>query len=315
MALTATDVDSLTTVFIIPRAVQNYFKANPFWFRLKRKGIRFEGGTEIRAPIFYDKLVAGGSYRDRQPLNTTNNTVITHAKFDLQEYYVHLSVSGRDKALNGGKAAVKNFAKLKMLHAKDQLADILGTDTQGSNGSGIDLDGLGLVMSAASTYGNVAPADVPTWKANILAATANTMSVAKLQTVLGQCTFGGSRPTLIASRQSVYDKFSTFGDTVQRIVDTDMASVGIAQLNFRGIPWVVDNHIPGSDGGATDNVVEFINEDYFELWIHDAYNFITEKLARVAGEDVDRWQILMKGNLIGHSRRHQGELTSIDPAL
>jgi len=315
MALLASDVDSLTTVFIIPRAVQNYFKANPFWFRLKRKGIRFEGGTEIRAPIFYDKLVSGGSYRDRQPLNTTNNTVITHAKYELQEYYIHVSVSGRDKALGGGRAAVKNFAKLKMLHAKDQLSDILGVDTQGSNTDSISLDGLGLTMSASSTYAGIAVADVPTWKANILAASANTMTLAKLQTVLGQCTFGGSRPTLIASRQSVYDKFSTFGDTVQRIVDTDMASVGIAQLNFRGIPWVADPHCPGADGGDTTNVAEFINEDYFELWIHENYNFLVEKMARVSGEDVDRWSIWAKGNLVCHSRRHQGELTAIDPNL
>jgi hypothetical protein len=141
------------------------------------------------------------------------------------------------------------------------------------------------------------------------------MTVAKLQTVLGLCTFGASRPTLIASNQAGYDKFSTFGDTVQRIVDTDMASVGIAQLNFRGIPWVVDSHCPGSGGGSTDNVVEFLNEDYMQLWTAKGWDFKTEQMARVSTEAVQRWMVWWKGNWSYHSRRHLGELTSIDTNL
>lgn len=315
MALTIVDRNSFTTTFIIPRAVQNFFKSNALWFRLKRKGERFDGGQQLEAPIFYDKYVAGGSFRDRDNLNITNNQVITSAAYQLQEYYVPISVSDRDLAINAGKAQVLSFVKQKIAHGKDQIADILGTDTQGSNSDSKSLDGIGLIMSTSSTYGALAPADATTWKANITAAGSNTMTLARLQTVLGQCTFGASRPTLIFSNQAGYDKFSTFGDTVQRIIDTDMASVGIEQLNFRGIPWVVDSHSAGSGNGVTDNVVNFVNEDYLELWTSKAFDFKVEQMARIAGEAVQRWMIWWKGNIVCHSRRHQGQLTSLDTAL
>ena len=315
MALSIVDRNAFTTTFIIPRAVQNFLKSNAAFFRFKRKGERFDGGQQLEAPIFYDRFTAGGSYRDRDPLNILNNQVATSAAFQLQEYYIPISVSDRDLAINAGKAAVLSFVKQKINHGKDCIADILGTDLQASNADGKSLDGFGLMMSASSTYGALAPADAPTWAANITAAGSNTMTLARLQTVLGACTFGASRPTLIISNQAGYDKFSTFGDTVQRIIDTDMASVGIEQLNFRGIPWVVDSHSAGSGNGVTDNVVSFINEDFLEMWTSKAFDFKVEQMARVAGESVQRWMIWWKGNIVCHSRRHQGQLTSIDTAL
>jgi hypothetical protein len=315
MALSIVDRNAFTTTFIIPRAVQNFFKSNPLWFRLKRKGQRFDGGQQIEAPIFYDKFISGGAYEDRDTLTITNNQVVTSAFYQLREYFIPISVSDRDMAINSGKAAVLSFVKQKINHGRDGISDILGIDTQASNAGGKELEGLGLTLSTSSIYGGVAPADAIVWKANILAASANTMTILKLQTVMGQATFGASRPTLILSNQAGYDKFSTFGDQVQRIVDTDMASVGIAQLNFRGVPWVVDSHMAGSGGGSTNNVVTFLNEDYFQLWTSKGWDFKQEQMARIATESVQRWNIWWKGNLACHSRRHQGQLTSIDTNL
>jgi hypothetical protein len=315
MAIAIVDRNAVTTTFIIPRIVQNFFKSNALWYRAKRKGQRFDGGLQIEAPIFFDRFISGGAFEDRDALTVANNQVVTNAAYQLREYFVPISVSDRDMAINSGKAAVLSFVKQKINHGRDQIADVLGTDTQASNAGGKELEGLGLALSASSTLGAVAPADAVIWKANILAASANTMTILKLQTVMGQCTFGASRPTLIISNQAGYDKFSTFGDTVQRIVDTDMASVGIAQLNFRGVPWVVDSHSPGSGGGVTDNVVEFLNEDYMQLWTAKGWDFKTEQMARIATEAVQRWMVWWKGNWSYQSRRHLGELTSIDTNL
>lgn len=315
MALTTVDRDALTTTFIIPTAVQNFLNTNPTWFRLHKKGQRFDGGRQIEQPIVNNKVTSGGAYRDRDSLVITNNQQVTSAVFQLQEYFVPISVSDRDVAINSGRAAVMEFAKLKVANAKDSIAEILGVALQASNASGIDLDGLGLTLSASSTYGGIAVADVPTWIAKVAAAAANTMTVAGLQGVLGGCTFGASRPTMMLGLQAAYDKFSTFGDTVQRIVDTDMASVGIAQLNFRGVPFVVDSHAPGTTPGANDHSVQFLNENYLTLWSHKVFNMKIEEMARIPTESVKRWMIWYKGNLICSSRRHQGILTSINPSL
>lgn len=315
MALTIQDRDALTTTFIIPTAVQNFLNTNPVWFRLHKKGQRFDGGRQIEQPIVNNKVTSGGAYRDRDSLVIANNQQVTSAVFQMQEYYVPISVSDRDVAINAGRAAVMEFAKLKVQNGRDTIADILGTAVQGSNASGIELDGLGLVLSAASTYGGIAVADVPTWIAKVAAAAANTMTVAGLQGILGGTTFGASRPTMMVAKQEAYDKFSTFGDTVQRIVDTDMASVGIAQLNFRGVPFVVDSHAPGTTPASNDFAVQFLNENYFTLWSSKQFNMKVEQMARIPTESVTRWNVWWKGNLVGSSRRHQGTLTSINPNL
>lgn len=316
MAITnPVDVGSFTTTFIIPRAVQNHWRANPVLWRAHRKGRRFDGGLQIEAPIFYAGVTAMGSYQDRDALVITNNQMTVNATYQLRELYAHVSVSGRDLARNQGPQAVKSFWKMKINHVKDGIADLMGTQLQSNNAGGKDLDGFGLMISASSTYGGLAVADVSDWIAQIQAAGANTMTIQRLQNVHGKCTFGGSRPTLIQMNQALYDKFSTFGDTVQRIIDTDMASVGIAQLNFRGVPVVVDPHSPGSGDGVTDNDVRFINENFGELWTASGWDFKTEQCARLPNEDVTRMNVWYKGNWICHSRRHQGALTSINPAL
>lgn len=296
-------------------AVQNFWRANPALWRQHRKGRRFDGGTQIEAPIFYNTVVAMGSYQDRDNFDITNNQMTVNAVYQLRELYAHVSVSGRDLAKNQGPQAVKSFWKMKQGHVKDGIADTMGTQLQASNAGGKDLDGFGLTLSTSSTYAGLAVADVSVWVAQVQNASANTMTVLNLQGVLGSCTFGSSRPTLILMNQACYNKFSTFGDTVQRIVDTDMASVGIAQLNFRGVPVVVDPHVPGSGSGSTDNVVEFLNEDYLELWTASGWDFKTEACAKLPNEDVQRMNILYKGNEVCHSRRHQGQLAQINPAL
>ena len=249
--VTPVDVFGMTTVKIIPKAVNIRYKSNGLWWRLHKKGERWDGGTQIEAPLFDGAVLAVQWYEGRETWVLPNSRMNVSAVYQLREAVAQVSVSGRDEAMNTGPQAVLSFIKTKLAHVKTGLSDMFGTAVQGSNASGKEFDGAGIAFSASSTLGSVAPADVPDWIAQIRNATSNTMTDLELQIVLGRCTQGDTRPTLIVSNQSGQDKFSTFGTNAQVIVDQEMASIGIRHLNFRGIPWLVDSHCPGSGAGSS----------------------------------------------------------------
>lgn len=292
-----------------------HYKSNGLFWRMHKKGYRWDTGTQIEAPLADAEVLATTWYQDRETFNLPNNRMLVNAVYQLREAIGQVSVSGREMAINTGRSAVASFAKTKMAHVKTAIGDMLGDALHGSNASGKEFDGFGLHLSAASTVGGIAPADVPDWIAQVSNAAANTFTLLGLQSLVGKCTQGDTRPTLLASNQATYDKFWTFGAAVQVIVDQEMASIGIRHLNFNGIPYIVDSHVPGSGSGSTDNQVDAINENYIELWVHPNYNFTQVKYSELPNEDVTRWGIKVKGNVIGSGRPYLGVYAQINPAL
>ena len=64
MALTYDDVTSKTNRFIVPRLVDNVYKASPVFTRLRTQNAeRFEGGISINHPIMYAELRGGAFTR------------------------------------------------------------------------------------------------------------------------------------------------------------------------------------------------------------------------------------------------------------
>lgn len=316
MAITnPVDYAALTTQKIIPRAVNIKYKSNGLWFKLTKKGERWDGGTQVEAPIFDGAVLAIQWYQDRETWVLPNNRMNVNAVYQLREAVGQVSVSGREEAINKGASAVLSFINMKLAHVKTALADMFGTAIQGSNASGKEFDGGGLLFSASSTYGGIAPADVPDWIAQIRNATANTMTFLELQIVLGRSTQGDTRPDLIVSNQSGYDKFSTFGSTAQVIVDPDLASIGVRNLSFMGIPWMVDSHCPGSGAGTADNVVQFWNTNFFQMWTSPSFNFKQEPYGKLPNENVRRIGLLYAGNGVCHGRPYFGQLSQINTAL
>lgn len=309
------DVSAFTTQKIIERAVNIKYKSNGLWFKLLKKGERWDGGTQIEAPLFDGAVLAVQWYQDRETWVLPNNRMNVNAVYQLREAVGQVSVSGRDDAINRGKPAALNFINMKTAHVKAGLSDMFGTAIQGSNAGGKEFDGGGLLFSATSTYGGLAPADVPDWIAQIRNATANTMTDLELQIVLGRCTQGDTRPDLIVSNQACYDKFSTFGTAAQVIIDQELASIGVRNQSFRGIPWLVDSHTPGSGAGSTDNVVQFWNTGYFQMWTCPGWNFKQVAHPQLPNEDVKRISLLYKGNGVCQGRPYFGQLAQLNPAL
>lgn len=316
MALTYSQLASITHELIVPKAVDNVFNSNPLLFRFKERGIKYDGGRDIVVPLVYDDVNAVQAYEGSEVLSTEINDNITAAVYNWRQYSAFFGVTGREELINNGKNGIVNLLKTKQKVAELSLLDTLGTDLQGSNSTGKKIDGLGLTLSTSSTYGGVAVADMAAWAANtITLGTANTLTLFDMQRLQGKATIGSDHPTLFVTRQSVYDKIWSLIQPDQRFVDATMANAGFGGIKFNGLPIVVDSHVPGSDGGSTNNALQALNEAYLGLAIHSDVNFKTVPIPQVKDQDVKMVRIFFAGNLWCSARRMQAFNASIDPNL
>lgn len=315
MALSYSQLASITHELIVPKAVDNVFNSNPLLFRFKERGIKYDGGRDIVIPLVYDDVNAVQAYEGSEVLSTEINDNITAAVYNWRQYSAFFGVTGREELINNGKSAMVSLLKTKQKVAELSLLNTLGTDLQGSNSGGKSLDGLGLTLSTSSTYGGIAVADMAAWAAKSQTITANTLALFDIQKLQGQCTIGADHPTVFVTRQSVYDKIWSLLQPDQRFVDTAMGNAGFGGIKFNGLPIVVDSHVAGGDGGSTNNEFQALNEAYLGLAIHSDVNFKTVPIPQVKDQDVKMVRILFAGNLWCSARRMHGEITTIDPAL
>ena len=292
------------------------FASNPLLFRFREKGIKYGGGRVFTQPLVYAKTDAVGSFEGAEILSTTINDNVTAAEFNYRQYYAHIGITGRDELLNSGKEGIHNLLEAKRQVAEWTLSDTMGTDLQGSNSTGKKIDGLGSILSTSSTYAGIAVADMADWAAKQRTlGVAGTLTLLEMQKAMGVATVGADKPTVIVTRQSVYDKIWSLVQPDQRFVDKKMADAGFQNIVFNGVPILVDSHVPGSDGGSADNYVEFLNEKYLWLGTHSGADWKVVPIPVQKDQDVKMVRILWAGNLLCSNRRMQGFISTVNPSL
>ena len=316
MALSVSQLAAITHRLIVPKAVDNVFNSNPLLMRFKEKGIRYDSGRTIVQPIAYDDVNAVQSYEGSEVLSVELNDNLTAAEYNWRQYSAFFGVTGREEIQNDGSKGILNLLKMKQKITELSLLNKLGTDLQGTNSDGKSLDGLGNILSASTTHGGIAVADMALWIARVLTlGTAGTLTLFEMQKLFGNATVGADHPTVIVTRQSVYNKVWSLLQPDQRFVDAEMGKAGFGGLTFNGIPIVVDSHVSGSDGGSQDNWMEMLNEAYLDLCTHSRINFKVVPIPQTKDQDVKMVRIFWAGNLLLSSRRMQGVVKTIDPDL
>lgn len=317
MALSVSQLAAITHRLIIPKAVDNIFDSNPLLMRLKEKGRKFDSGREIVQPVVYDDVNAVQEYEGSEVLSTEINDNLTAAVFQWRQYSALFGVTGREEIINDGAKGILNLLKMKQKVTEVSLLNRLGTDLQGTNSTGKKLDGLGLMLDDTSTsYGGISSTDFATWEAYVHSlATAGTLTLFEMQKMMGKATISGDAPTVIVTRQSVYDKIWSLLQPDQRFVDSKMGDAGFGGLKFNGKPIVVDSHVSGTDYGTADNFLQMLNEAYFDLVTHSRINFKVVPIPQLKDQDVKMVRIFWAGNLICSSRRMHAVVETINPTL
>lgn len=316
MALSIGQLAAITQSHIIPKAVEQIFSSNPLFYRMREKGIKYDGSLSIKQPLVHTATGSVTAFSGYDILPTAPTDQITAAEFSWRQYAATVTISGEEELKNSGKDGIMNLLELKKDIAALSLEDTLGTDLQGSNTGGKSIDGLASILSTTTTYGGIAVADMATWVAKVpTLATAGTLTKYEFQKAMGQATVGNDKPTIAITRQSVYDKIWSLWEGQQRFENTQKGDAGFTTMTVNGLDVVVDSHVTGSDGASQTNWLEFLNERYLHMFIHKDYNFKAVPIPPQRDQDIKMVRWLVALNLACSRRIMQCVIKTIDPAL
>jgi hypothetical protein len=311
MALTYAQLTAIAQNAIDKTLTDNVYSATPVLKRLTDKAKKLDGGIKIQVPVISSTTGAGGAFSDLDALTITRTDNMSAAVFDWKQYYEPVRVSQYDIAVTSGDAGKLDLVASKIKIAESNFAENLsvGVFSDGTGSSGKVITGFAAMIAASGTYAGIAPADMSTWAATVLAnsGTDRALTLALLQQLDGACTDGKDAPSLFVAQQKVYDEAYNLFTAFQRIESEEMGKLGFKSLMINGKPLVVDSHAPAKS-------ILAINEEYVKLYIHSAHNMRKEHHSALESSDSMLTKIFWMGNLTCSQRRRQGKLADIQVA-
>lgn len=316
MAITISQLATVTREHYRPDLVDQFFKDNKLFERARKQNrVSIRGGRLIRFPISYDDFDSVTAFEGDEVLPTTQNSVLTQGEINWREYAVTIAIPQRDLDLNDAEEELLDYMEAKMEVARRSLSNTMGTDLHGAGGSK-KLDGLEAFVLAAPTYAGIASTDIADWAAKLPGlVTTGTLTLFDVQKLVGQVTDGDDKPTVIETRQSVYDRLWALLQADQRFMPTKTGAAGFEDLRISGVPVIVDSHVSGSDGGSQNNYLYCLNENFIKFAIHPKGNFAVEAIPNLKDQRVKMMRIYFMGNLYCNKLRLQGAIKTIDPNL
>jgi len=286
----------------------NIFTSNALMHVLQKKGnyVAYDGGVKIVEPLMYAEKGGAAAYTGYDLLNTSATEISTNAEFNPRSYSVPVVISGSDLTDNMGEAAVMNMLKARITNAEATLKGLLNAhlyNTAVGGSDGKSLDGIGIAIDSAGTYGNISPT-TDTWWAATEAAYSSDL-VTELDTQYFTVSKGSTdKPDLGITTQAVYEKLLHEIDPTLRLNSTSLGDVGFESIKFRGMEVVYDED-------CTSGVFYFINTNYMKLRYHKDRNFKTSPFQTPVNQDAEIAHIFWKGNLTCSARKRQAKLTGI----
>lgn len=304
MPLDYNQITAITEKKWIPKLYDNIFDSDPLLQRLKKKSyIKKDGGTLIMIPLNYALNNAGGWYTGAETFNTTDTENISASAWEWKQLYENISISGRDRELNNGDAAILDFVKSKTQIAEKTMIDRLGDAIYSAGTDAKSILGLQTLVDATDTVGGLSGSTYSWWAAQEDSST-TTESMAALQTQHTTLTKNNEAPTVIIGTRTLYNKYYALLQPQQRFQDSETAKGGFTSLMFNGIPYIAGSKVPA-------NHRFMLNENYLHLVVHKNRDMKFTGFKEPVNQDVTVGQILWMGAFCVSNRRMQGKATAI----
>lgn len=304
MALNYDEISAITEKYFWPKLVDNIFNSNTLFQRARKKWYqKQDGGTKILVPVAYATTTAAGWYSGADTLNVTDNDQVTAAEFDWKQFYANITITRAEELKNSGKQAIINLVKAKVQLAEKTAADDIGTGLYNSGTTTDAIIGLRLAVDSAGTYGGISRTTYSWWSAQEDSST-TAITVATLQSLIGDCTVGNDKPTVIPTTQDQFDNIYGLLQPQQRFADADTVKAGFQNILFNGIPVIVDSHVPSG-------YLFTLNENYLSFIVHSKEDFRFEPFQKPINQNVSSAKIYWFGALTCSNCRMQGKMTAL----
>ena len=264
------------------------------------------GGTKIVEPLIYGQNSTVASYSGYDSISLTAQTGITAAEYEWKQYAASIAISGIEEAKNNGEQEIINLLEAKIMQAEESMREGFNTMfyADGTGNSSKDWNGLGNIIEASGTVGNINRATVGNeyWK-SYEENTATALTLAQMATGYNTVSIGNDHPDLLLTTQTLFEKYEALLQPQLRYTDAKTADAGFQNLLFKAAPVVYD-------AACTPGTLFFMNSKYITLVGHSGKWF--QQTAFVRPEDLDaRYALIMcYGNLTCRNAKKQGKLTA-----
>jgi hypothetical protein len=281
-----------------------------------------DGGLNINEAIEFAENVNTNSYSGYDILGTAAQDVITTASFPLKQYASVVMFNGLEEMENAGDEKIIDIVESRVDNAFHSIENRINNDlySDGTGNSGKNITGLNAAvpLSPTNVYGGI-PRSTQTFWANkkfqasvdgsgvITASSSPLLIQSYFDALYADLQRGKDRPTAIIAGQGVWSFYMNSLQNIQRIYDSETASLGFKSISFMGdIPVVLETT---ASGIATTDAF-FLNTKYLKWRPHRERDFVRLKDRESVNQDATAVIITWGGNLTCNASFLQGRFSN-----
>lgn len=300
----------------------NVSKSNALLSRVSARGNidLVDGGRTIVRELEYAENATFMYYSGYETLNISPSDVFSAAEYAWKQAAVNVSWSGLENRIqNAGDAASIRLIASRIRNAEKTMANqiSIGIYSDGTGSGGKQITGLQAQVAdnpATGTVGGINRANFSFWRNQNVTLTSTdnaTELAAAMRQLWSACTRGTDRPDLIVAGATLYDLFWSDLQSIQRVTSAATAVKGFAELEFRGIPVVLDGGQGTGTaidwgGGISATRMYFLNTSYLFWSVHSRTNMVPMEEKMSLNQDATVVPILWAGNLTMSNAGLQG---------
>jgi outer membrane protein assembly factor BamB len=298
----------------------NFSENNALLYKMKERGTLkpVSGGVDIRQELTYAENSTYKRYSGYELLNISPSDTFTSAVFDYKLASTAITISGLEMLQNSGPEQIIDLLESRVEVAEQSLMNNIASDmySDGTADGGKQIGGLQLLVADSPSTGTVGGIDAATWAfwrniaydattdGGTAATSANIQSY--MNRVYVQLIRGKDKPDLIISDNNYYRLYMESLQTIQRVTNPKMADAGFPNIEYMGVPVVLDG---GFGGGCPTNHMYFLNTKYIHFRPHRDRQFVPIGGERMStNQDAIVKIIGWAGNMTVSNRRLQGVL-------
>lgn len=253
-------------------------------YKLKEKGRSrpFSGGRTIVEEIEYGENTTFLRYNGYEPLNIRPSEIVTAAEYNIKQAAIAVTISGLEELQNSGAEQIIDLMEMRITNAEKTFLNRLAEDSysDGTATGGKQIGGLRTLVSdsGVGTVGGINATDWDFWKnavASFTSMSLGTPSATNIQTAMNnlyvKLVRNRESPDLIIADNVFYLLYLSSLQSIQRIQNAKLADAGFKNLEYMGVPVVLDG---GMSGSAPASHMYFLNTDYIHWRPHKDRNIV-----------------------------------------
>ena len=228
-----------------------------------------DGGTNVAVPILVGKNTGTTSYKGYDEITIEPQKGMIDAFQDWAYYVTPIAVSDQEESENMGKEQIVDLVQGKIMQAQnsllDTLSDHLWASAAGNGGKDIaSFPEMITTSESANAYMGVTNAS---WT-NKYNATATSELAEGFPILFRKLKDGGTSPDMIITSddgEADYEELLASQDGVDvgiRYASNDKGDIGYGMLSYKGIPIIVDKHVPNFGSDSSTPNFWFLNTKY-----------------------------------------------------